>query len=169
MSASNVVESAFRPVLDVMQTLPIFLFVIPSVVILGAGPVAGVLATVLYAIAPVIRLTNLALREVDEEVVEASASLGATWWQMLRNVRAPMGVPMIMAGVNQTIMLALAMAVVSAFIGSPGLGATILVALAEVDLAPGFEAGLSMLILAVVADRVLTGFVQRVRSGVHLA
>ena len=168
MSASRTLESAMRPVLDVMQTLPIFLFVIPSVVILGAGSVAGVLATVLYAIAPVIRLTNLALREVDEGVVEASTSCGATWWQMLRTVRIPLGVPMIMAGVNQTIMLALAMAVVSAFIGSPGLGATILVALAEVDLAPGFEAGISMLVLAVLADRMLSGLIHRARSVEHL-
>lgn len=168
MSASDRLESGMRPVLDVMQTLPIFLFVIPSVVILGAGSVAGIFATVLYAIAPAVRLTNLALREVDEGVVEASDSFGATWFQTLRTVRIPLGVPMIMAGVNQTIMLALAMAVVSAFIGSPGLGATILVALTEVDLAPGFEAGISMLILAVIADRVLSGLVDRVRSVEHL-
>ena len=169
MSASDRFAAVLRPVLDVMQTLPIFLFVIPTVVILGVGPVAGVLATVIYASPPVIRLTNLALRNVDRETVEAATSFGSTSWQTLRHVRVPMGFQTIMAGVNQTIMLALAMSVVAAFIGAPGLGATILVSLTEVDLATGFEAGLSMLVLAVAIDRLITGLASRLRSAEHLA
>lgn len=168
MAVNRQVEAPVRPVLDVLQTMPIFLFVIPAVIVIGSGPVSGIFATVLYAMPPVARLTCLALTTTDKAVVEAARSFGATSRQILTGVRFPLGIPSVLAGLNQAIMLSLAMAVVSAFIGTPGLGATILVALTEADIAKGFEAGLSMLVLAVVFDRITHGLVGRVRSTEHL-
>lgn len=169
MSRSDRLAALMRPVLDTLLTLPVFLFVIPAVVVLGSGSVAGVLATVCYAATPVIRLTNVGLRSADPATVEAATSFGATPWQVLRQVRLPLGLPTIMVGVNQTIMLALAMAVVSAFIGTPGLGEEILAAVSNADLAVGIEAGLAMFVLAVIIDRVVSGGVVRLRSARHLA
>ncbi|MCR5980258.1 ABC transporter permease subunit [Gordonia jinghuaiqii] len=163
MSASDRVAATLRPVLDTMQTLPIYLVVIPAVIVVGSGSVAGVLATILYCMPPVIRLTNVAIREVDPGVSEAAESLGVSRWQMLSKVDLPLGSPTILVGVNQTIMLAMAMAVVSAFVGTPGLGSEILVSVARVDLATGIEAGLSMLVLALVADRMLRASISRSR------
>ncbi|MDI9903294.1 ABC transporter permease subunit [Rhodococcus sp. IEGM 1409] len=164
MSASDGFAKALRPVLDTMQTLPIYLVVIPAVILVGSGPAAGVLATILYCMPPVIRLTNVAIREVEATVMEAANSLGASRWQLLRKVQLPMGSPTILVGVNQTIMLAMAMAVVSAFVGTPGLGSEILVAISRVDLAKGIEAGVSMLILAVLVDRISRAVIGRLRT-----
>jgi glycine betaine/proline transport system permease protein len=164
MSQSDRVAAVVRPVLDVMQTLPIFLFVIPTVVILGSGPVAGALATTLWALPPMARMTNVALRGADHEVVEAATSFGATEWQTLRLVRVPLGMPTLLVGVNQTVLLALSMAVVSAFIGTPGLGEEILAAVRYAEVGRGLEAGVAMLILAVIIDRILNGFSSRLAT-----
>jgi glycine betaine/proline transport system permease protein len=167
MSQSDHVAAVVRPVLDVMQTLPIFLFVIPTVVILGSGSVAGTLATTLWAIPPMARMTNVALRGADHEVVEAATSFGATEWQKLRQVRIPLGMPTLLVGVNQTVLMALSMAVVSAFIGTPGLGEQILTAVSYSDVGGGLEAGVAMFLLAVIIDRILTGFSVRLASSTH--
>ncbi|WP_408899720.1 ABC transporter permease (plasmid) [Nocardioides sp. R1-1] len=157
MSAFKAVERAVRPMLDVLQSIPIFLFVLPSVIILGSGPAAGIIATVIYSLAPVARLTALGLKEIDRTVLEAGHSMGASWWQTLRQVRAPLGMPIILTGMSQTILLAFAMSVVSAFIGTPGLGQVILTAVGQADLAAGVEAGYAMLVLALVAASIIQG------------
>jgi glycine betaine/proline transport system permease protein len=169
MSQSDRVAAVVRPILDVMQTLPIFLFVIPTVVILGSGPVSGALATTLWALPPMARMTNVALRGADREVVEAATSFGATDWQTLRQVRVPLGMPTLLVGVNQTVLLALSMAVVSAFIGTPGLGEVILAAVRYAEVGKGLEAGVAMLILAIIIDRVLNGFSVRLATSTHSA
>ncbi|MGC0239123.1 ABC transporter permease [Arthrobacter sp. SD76] len=168
MSRSIKLERTIRPVLDVMQTLPVFLFVIPIVVVLGTGAVAGLLATVLYCLPPVIRLTNVALRGVDSETVEAATSTGATEWQLLRTVKIPLGMPTIMIGINQAIILSLAMAVVSAFIGTPGLGQALLTGVVTARLDLGIEAGVAMFLLAVVVDRLVTGVNRKIQAHSHL-
>ncbi|PZT84112.1 MAG: hypothetical protein DI630_37545 [Gordonia sp. (in: high G+C Gram-positive bacteria)] len=123
----------------------------------------------IFCMPPMVRLTNTALREADPVAVEAVDSLGGTWWQTLKMVRLPLGVPTMLIGLNQAIMLALAMVVVSAFVGAPGLGATVLTALSRVDLAAGVNAGLCMLLLAVLADRVTGGLVRRLKVAEHLS
>ncbi|MCZ4519334.1 ABC transporter permease subunit [Rhodococcus ruber] len=167
-SASMPTERFLRPILDTLQTLPIFLFVIPAVVVLGSGAVPGIMATILYIAAPIVRMTCLALREVDPGPVEASASVGATFLQRLRTVKFPLGTPVILTGINQSVMMALSMTVVAAFIGAPGLGRTILVALAQVDLGTGVEAGLCMLIIATVFGLLLTGLTRKVQQAEHV-
>lgn len=159
-SQSNRFAALIRPILDAMQTLPIFLFVIPSVVLLGPGPVAGLLATVAFAIPPVVRLTNTAVRGTDPDIVEAAQIFGTTRWQMLTKVRLTLGLPTILVGLNQAVMLALAMAVVSAFIGTPGLGQLILLSVSDADLALGVQTGVAMFLVAVVTDRVMHGVVR---------
>lgn len=166
-SADSRVESVLRPILDTLQSLPIFLFVIPAVVVLGSGLPAGILATVLYTLAPACRLTCLAIKEVDPGPIEASTAAGATYLQRLRTVSLPLGAPMILTGINQSVIMALAMTVVSSFIGAPGLGRTILVAVAQVDLASGIAAGLCMLILATVFSQLMTGLTGVVRRAEH--
>lgn len=167
-SASPTLENLVRPVLDTLQSLPIFLFVIPAVVVLGSGWPAGILATVLYTLAPACRMTCLALKQVDPGPIEASTSVGASFFQRLRTVSIPLGAPMILTGINQSVMMALAMSVVSSYIGAPGLGRTILVALAQVDLGSGIEAGLCMLILATVFSQLMNGLVGLVRRVEHV-
>lgn len=159
-SQSDHFAAIIRPVLDTMQTMPIFLFVIPSVVLLGPGPVAGLLATVAFAMPPLIRLTDVALRSTDPEIVEAAKIFGTTRWQMLSKVRFALGLPTLLVGLNQAVMLALAMAVVSAFIGTPGLGQQILLSISDADLALGVQAGVAMFLVAVVSDRIIHGCVR---------
>ncbi|MFF9778766.1 ABC transporter permease [Streptomyces sp. NPDC013978] len=167
ISASNAVAAVVRPILDVMQTLPIYLFVIPAVMFFGTGEVAAVLATLLATVPPVIRFTNTALRGADAEVVEAAVTFGATPGQVLRQVRIPLGLQTIMVGLNQAVLLALAMAVVSAMIGAPGLGGDILASVERVDLARGVEAGLAMLLLGVITDRLFDGSVRMLTNLTH--
>lgn len=168
MSRSDRLASALRPIIDTLQTLPIFLFVIPAVIFMGSGPVTGVLATSLYAISPIVRLTNLALRSADPEVVEAAKSFGATEGQMLRDVRVPLGMPTILVGINQTVLLALAMAVVAALVGTPGLGEELLIAVGSASFGSGVEAGIAMFILALTFDRVFSAATRRLSFGRHL-
>ena len=167
MSASDRLQWLFKPFLDAMQTLPVYLYVIPSVILLGTGEVAGTISSVIAAVPPVIRYTNAALRGVDPEVVEASVMLGASRGQILRQVRIPLGLPTLMVGMNQAVIVAMAMAVVSAFIGSPGLGQDILYSIQRLDLARGIEAGLAMFLLAVIIDRIFQGSVRMLSNITH--
>ncbi|MDJ1114003.1 ABC transporter permease [Microbacterium dauci] len=146
-------SAAIRPVLDLMQSMPAFVYLIPAIVFFSIGVVPGVVATVIFALPPGVRLTELGIRGVDSETVEAGHAFGATPGQILRGVQLPLAMPSIMAGVNQLIMLALSMAVIAGIAGADGLGKEIVQAMSTVDIAKGVEAGLSVVILAVYLDR----------------
>ena len=146
------------PVLDVMQTLPAFVYLIPALMLFGLGKVPAILATVIYALPPMIRLTTLGIERVDAEVREAGEAFGLTPWQMLWRVELPLSRPTLMAGVNQTIMLALSMVVVASMIGARGLGEQVLNGIQTLDVGMGLEAGLGIVILAFVLDRITQGF-----------
>lgn len=153
---SDAFSAVIRPVLDLMQSMPAFVYLIPAIVFFSIGVVPGVIATVIFALPPGVRLTELGIRGVDSETVEAGHAFGATPGQILRGVQLPLAMPSIMAGVNQLIMLALSMAVIAGIAGADGLGKEIVQAMSTVDIAKGVEAGLSVVILAVYLDR-LTG------------
>ncbi|WP_082538513.1 MULTISPECIES: proline/glycine betaine ABC transporter permease [unclassified Pseudonocardia] len=148
--ASNVI----KPVLDMMQTMPAFVWLVPVVTLFSIGVVPGVVATIIFALPPGVRLTELGIRGVDGEIVEASNSFGATPQQTLFGVQLPLAMPTIMAGINQVIMLALSMAVIAGLVGAEGLGGQVTGAIATLNLGLGFEAGLSVVILAIYLDRV---------------
>jgi glycine betaine/proline transport system permease protein len=147
-----------RPVLDFMQTMPAFVYLIPAVMFFGLGLVPGVIATFVFAIPPLIRLTNLGIRQVPKELIEASEAFGATRIQKLLKVQIPVALPTIMAGVNQSIMLGLSMVVIAAMIGAGGLGAEVLRGIQRLQVGQGFEAGLAVVILAIILDRITAGF-----------
>ena len=151
-------KAASLPVLDIMQTLPAFVYLIPALMLFGLGKVPAILATVIYALPPMIRLTTLGIERVDKEVREAGESFGLTPWQMLWRVELPLARPTLMAGVNQTIMLALSMVVVASMIGARGLGEQVLNGIQTLDVGMGLEAGLGIVILAFVLDRITQGF-----------
>ncbi len=148
------VSAVVRPVLDFMQTMPAFVYLIPTVVIFLTGPVPGIVATVIFALAPGVRFTELGIRQVDPEVVEAGHAFGSTPGRILRQIQLPLALPTIMAGVNQVIMLALSMVVIAGMVGADGLGSDVVAALQRVNVALGFEAGLSVVVLAMFLDRV---------------
>ena len=148
------VNAVIRPILDFMQTLPAFVYLIPAVIFFRLGIVPGVIATVIFSMPPAIRLTNLGIRQVDEEVIEASRAFGATSGQMLTKVQLPLAIPTIMAGVNQTIMLSLSMVVIASMIGAGGLGGVVLRGIQQLRLGLGFEGGLAVVILAIYLDRI---------------
>lgn len=141
------------PVLDAMQTMPSFVYLIPAIMFFGLGSVPAVFATTIYSVPPVIRLTTLAIKSVSEDMMEASQSFGANFWQTLIKVELPQAMPTIMAGVNQTTMMAMAMVVISSMIGARGLGYDVLVAINRTDIAQGFESGISIVFLAIIVDR----------------
>jgi glycine betaine/proline transport system permease protein len=147
-----------RPVLDSMQTTPVFVYLIPAVFFFGVGVVPGVVATILFAIPPGVRLTELGIRQVDREVVEAAHAFGARPGQILREVQLPLALPSIMAGVNQVIMLALSMVVTAGLLGAAGLGAVVVRAVTQLDVASGFEGGLAVVLLAIFLDRLTAAF-----------
>ena len=151
---SQTVSSIVRPVLDFMQTMPALLYVLLAVLIFSVGVVPGIVATIIFAMPPGIRLTELGIRQVDPEVVEAGHAFGSSPGKILRQVQLPLALPTIMAGVNQVIMLALAMVVLAGMVGGPGLGQVVLASLSRLDIGLGFEAGLSVVILAIYLDRV---------------
>ncbi|GEM_PF-3787 len=153
MARSEIANTAIRPLLDFLQTIPSFVYLIPAVLLLGIGRVAAALAIILYAIPPVIRLTNLGIRTVPEETVEAGIAYGATPWQLLRKVQLPLGFPTLMAGVNQTIMMALAMVIVASLIGAGGLGDEVLRGLNRLETGTAFTAGFAIVLLAIIIDR----------------
>jgi glycine betaine/proline transport system permease protein len=146
-------SSVTRPVLDFMQTLPVFVYLIPAVFFFGIGVVPGVVATLVFAIPPAVRLTELGIRSVDREVVEAAIAFGAKPRQMLREVQLPLAMPSIMAGVNQTLMLALSMVVIAGLVGAGGLGAVVVRGIATLDVGAGFEGGIAVVFLAIYLDR----------------
>jgi glycine betaine/proline transport system permease protein len=146
-------SAVVRPVLDFMQTLPVFVYLIPAVFFFGIGPVPGVIATLVFAIPPAVRLTELGIRSVDREVVEAAVAFGAKPRQMLREVQLPLALPSIMAGVNQTLMLALSCVVIAGLVGSGGLGAVVVRGISTLDVGAGFEGGLAVVFLAIYLDR----------------
>ncbi|WP_171247380.1 ABC transporter permease [Isoptericola sediminis] len=151
---SDSVSTVVKPILDFMQTMPAFVYLVPVVIFFGIGVAAGVFATIVFALPPGVRLTELGIRGVDSETVEAGEAFGGTPWQILRGIQLPLGLPTIMAGVNQVIMLALSMAVVAGLVGAGGLGQQVVSSISRIDVALGFEAGLSVVILAIFLDRV---------------
>src|SRR5690625_578060 len=157
MSQKGLVQSIITPILDFMQTMPAFVYLIPAVVFFGLGMVLGVIATIVFSMPPIVRLTNLGIRQVGEELVEASNAFGATAGQRLTKVQIPLAMPTIMAGVNQTIMLSLSMVVIASLVGAPGLGTIVYRAITQVNIGMGFEGGLALVILAMVLDRITQG------------
>lgn len=154
-------SSLLRPVLDLMQTMPSLVYLIPAIVFFGIGKVPGAVATVVFALPPAARLTELGLRQVDVEVVEAGEAFGATPLKILTRVQVPLALPTIMAGVNQVIMLALSMVVIAGMVGAGGLGAVIFRGVTRLDVGLGFEGGLSVVIMAVFLDRITAAFGDR--------
>ena len=142
------------PILDFMQTMPAFVYLIPAIPFFGLGAVSAVFATVIFAMPPAIRLTSLGIRQVPKELIEAAEAFGSTWQQKLLKVQLPLATPTIMAGVNQTIMLSLSMVVIAAMIGAGGLGGEVLRAIQRFQPGRGFEAGLGVVILAIILDRI---------------
>lgn len=154
MAQNNLVEQLLRPLLDAMQTMPSFVYLIPALMLFGLGKVPAVFATIIYAVPPVIRLTNVGIRQVPKSVLEAAESLGSSSRQILFNVQLPLAFPSIMVGVNQTTMMALSMVVVASMIGARGLGLEVLLAINRIEVGRGFEAGLSIVFLAIIIDRI---------------
>ena len=170
MSRSNRVQAVITPVLDIMQTIPSFVYLIPVVMLLGIGKVPGLIAVCIYALPPIVRLTNLGIRLVDKEVLEAAEAFGSNYRQKLFDVQMPLALPNIFAGVNQTIMMALAMVVIAAMIGVKGLGVNVLKAVSNQYLALGIMNGLAIVALAVIFDRVSQAYgkrLQKHRQGGH--
>jgi ABC-type proline/glycine betaine transport system permease subunit len=150
---SSIASQIIRPVLDFMQTTPAFVYLIPALLLFRVGVVPGIVATIVFAMAPGVRLTELGIRGVDQEVVEAGQAFGSSPWRILRQIQLPLAKPSIMAGVNQVIMLSLSMVVIAGMVGAGGLGGDIVASLNRIDVALGAEAGVSVVILAIILDR----------------
>ena len=157
-------RTVILPALDIMQTMPSFVYLLPVLMLFGLGKVPAVFATVIYAVPPLIRLTDLGIRHVDGEVVEAARAFGTTRWQLLVNVQMPLARPSIMAGINQTTMMALSMVVIASMIGSRGLGEDVLAGIQTLDVGKGTQAGIAIVILAIVIDRISQGYGQDRRA-----
>ena len=155
-----------RPVLDLMQTMPSFVYLIPVLMLFGLGKVPAIIATVIYAVPPIIRLTNLGIRLVDARVIEAAQAFGTTPNQLLFKVQIPLAMPTIMAGLNQTIMMALAMVVIAAIIGAKGLGVEVLNGIARLDVGRGLIGGIGIVVMAIILDRITQGLAKSRRSAV---
>ncbi len=161
VSTSDRANNIVRPILDTMQTMPIFVYLIPAVLLFGLGRVPGVMATVIYSIVPVIRLTNLGIRQVNEEVVEAAKAFGSTKLQSMIKVQIPQAFPTIMAGVNQTLMMAMAMVVTTSMIGVAGLGLEVLISVNRIEVGRGLVSGTAVVIIAILLDRLSQGWVKQ--------
>ncbi len=161
---SEIADRILRPILDVMQTMPAFVYLVPAVIFFGLGLVPGAISTVIFALPPLIRLTTLGIRQVPAELVEAGNAFGATWWQMLIKIQLPNALPSIMAGVNQSIMLSLSMVVIAAMIGAGGLGNVVLEGITQLDVGKGFVGGLAVVILAIILDRLTQAIGKKKRS-----
>lgn len=155
MAKSSIAQKIIQPILDFMQTMPAFVYLIPAVSFFGIGMVPGVFASVIFALPPIVRFTNLGIRQVPEELVEAADSFGSTGWQKLYKVELPNAQSTIMAGVNQTVLLALSMVVTASMIGAPGLGTNVLTALQRGQVGSGFVSGFALVVLAIIIDRLL--------------
>jgi glycine betaine/proline transport system permease protein len=154
MTRSNMVAKIVRPILDFMQTMPAFVYLIPAVMLFRVGVVSGIFATIIFAMPPAVRLTHLGIIQVPEENKEMARAFGASDFQVLRKVELPLALPSLMAGVNQSIMLGISMVVIAAMIGAGGLGEHVMMAVGKIDIANGFESGLAIVILAMVLDSV---------------
>ncbi|MGY4802477.1 ABC transporter permease [Teichococcus aerofrigidensis] len=161
MARSGLGQMLLRPTLDLMQTMPAFVYLIPAAMFFGLGAVPGTIATVIFAMPPVVRLTNLGIRQVHAEFIEAGLAFGCTPSQLLWKVQIPNALPSIMAGINQTIMLSLSMVVIASMIGAGGLGNTVLTGIQRLDVGTGFEGGLAVVVLAVLLDRITQSFGQQ--------
>ncbi|MBB5701981.1 glycine betaine/proline transport system permease protein [Ochrobactrum daejeonense] len=164
MSRSSVVRQVITPILDLMQTLPSFVYLIPTVMIFGPGKIPALIATIVYAAPPLARLTNLGLRSVDPAIMEASRAFGTTPVQRLFGVQIPLALPTILAGINQTTMMALAMVVIASMIGAGGLGYQVLQGIGRLEISRGLFAGLGIVALAVVFDRITQAFGRRLQK-----
>ncbi len=160
-SRNDNVNTIVTPLLDLMQTMPSFVYLIPAVIFFGLGNVPGIIATVVFAMPPTIRLTNLGIRQVPKDLIEVADAFGSTPKQKLFKVQLPLALPTIMAGVNQCIMLSLSMVVIAAMIGARGLGYQVLVGIQRVDIGTGFEAGLGIVIIAMILDRITRSLTER--------
>jgi len=158
MSRSDWAERLVRPVLDLMQTMPPFVYLIPAAIFFGLGKVPGTIATVVFAMPPVVRLTNLGIRQVSHENIEAGLAFGCTPRQLLTKVQMPLAMPTIMQGVNQTIMLSLSMVVIASMIGAGGLGNVVLTGIQRLNVGLGFEGGLGVVLVAILLDRITQTF-----------
>ena len=165
MARVNWLRSILLPLLDVMQTMPSFVYLIPVVMLFGLGKIPAIIATVIYAMPPLIRLTDLGVRLVDQEVLEASRAFGANARQQLFGVQLPLALPNIMAGINQTTMMALSMVVIASMIGAKGLGYEVLLGINRLEVGRGLLAGLGIVALAVLFDRITQSYGQRVSKG----
>ena len=147
-----------RPILDFMQTMPAFVYLIPAAMLFGLGRVPGIIATVIFAMPPAVRLTNLGIRQVNMEIVEAGQSFGCNGRQLLFKVQLPNAMPSIRAGVNQTIMMALSMVIIASMVGAGGLGNDVLASIQRLDIGLGFESGMAVVLLAIILDRITESF-----------
>ncbi|PLR76277.1 glycine/betaine ABC transporter substrate-binding protein [Bacillus sp. V3-13] len=154
VSQSDTAKNIVTPILDFMQTMPAFVYLIPSILFFGIGIVPGIIASVIFAVAPTIRLTNLGIREVPQDLIEATEAFGSTTGQRLLKVQLPLAAPTILAGINQSIMLSLSMVVIASLVGAPGLGAEVYRAVTQIQVGQGFEAGLSIVMIAIILDRI---------------
>jgi len=168
MARSDRFQALMLPILDIMQTMPIFVYLIPFVMLFGPGKIPALLATIVFAVPPVIRLTNLGIRQVDSEVVEAYTSFGATKRQLLFSVQFPLALPTIMAGINQTTMMALSMVVIASMIGAGGLGYQVLQGIQRLEMSRGLLAGLGIVFLAVIFDRIAQAYGRKMQQHLHL-
>tara|TARA_B100001123_G_C15228897_1_gene994302 strand:+ start:364 stop:1353 length:990 start_codon:yes stop_codon:yes gene_type:complete len=160
-SRNNMVQAILRPILDTMQTMPSFCYLVPGIMFFGLGNVAAVLAVVLYAIPPCIRLTNLGIRQVDASVIEAGRAFGSTRFQLLTKVQIPLAIPTIMAGINQTVLMALAMSTIAAMVGAGGLGMDVLRSMGQLREGEAFISGAGIVILAMIFDRFTQGYIRK--------
>ncbi len=155
---SERVSLTIRPILDFMQTMPAFVYLIPAAMLFGLGRVPGIIATVIFAMPPAVRLTNLGIRQVNKEIIEAGQSFGCNSRQLLFKVQLPNAMPSIMAGVNQTIMMALSMVIIASMVGAGGLGNDVLASIQRLDIGLGFESGMAVVLLAIILDRITESF-----------
>lgn len=169
LSRSNRLERVVNPVLDVMQTLPSFVYLIPVVMLLGIGRVPGIIAVIIYALPPVIRFTNLGIRLITKDAIEVADAFGASAWQKLTRVQLPLALPTIMAGINQSIMLALAMVVIAAMIGVPGLGQPVLRAINNQYFTLGLFNGFAIVVIAIVFDRISQIYGKRLQKHLEVS
>lgn len=160
-AGSDRFQAILRPVLDIMQTIPSFVYLVPIVMLFGVGMVPGIIATIIFALPPIIRLTNLGIRNVRGDLVEAAHAFGSTRWQTLWEVQLPLSLPTIMAGLNQTLMLALSMVVIAALIGAGGLGLTVFTGLGRLDVGNATAGGIGIVLLAIILDRITQAMGER--------
>lgn len=161
VSASDRMDKIIRPILDTMQTMPVFVYLIPAMVFFGLGKPPAVIATTIYAIVPMIRLTNHGIRQINKEVIEAAQAFGSTKMQTLFKVQIPQALPTIMTGVNQTLMMAMSMVVTTSMIGASGLGMEVLISVNRVEMGRGLVSGTAVVIVAIILDRITQGMIKK--------